>query len=89
MSAAAHGHNPAAWTGVTIAFVGFTVSGVAMIIPMVWLFWVGMVVVVLAGVIGKAMSMAGLGKPAHGHLAQHAMAKAAAAAEQPAAVAAA
>ncbi|GAA2148205.1 hypothetical protein GCM10009760_39900 [Kitasatospora kazusensis] len=74
MSAAAHGHNPAAWTGVTIAFAGFCVSGVAMIIPMVWLFWVGMAVVVLAGVVGKAMAMAGLGKPAPGHHQHHAVA---------------
>ncbi|WP_371496407.1 hypothetical protein OG871_11040 [Kitasatospora sp. NBC_00374] len=62
MSAAAHGHTPAAWTGVTIAFIGFTVSGVAMIIPSIPLFWAGLVVVVAAGVVGKAMSMAGMGK---------------------------
>jgi hypothetical protein len=62
MSAASHGHNPAAWTGVTITFVGFCVSGVAMILPAVWLFWVGMAVVVAGGVVGKAMSMAGMGK---------------------------
>ncbi|MFI5527951.1 HGxxPAAW family protein [Kitasatospora sp. NPDC051853] len=62
MSATAHGHTPAAWTGSTIAFIGFTVSGVAMIIPAVWLFWVGLGVVLLGGVVGKAMSMAGMGK---------------------------
>ncbi|MEV4612903.1 HGxxPAAW family protein [Kitasatospora sp. NPDC049258] len=62
MSAAAHGHTPAAWTGVTIAFIGFTVSGVAMIIPSIPLFWAGLVVVLAAGVVGKAMAMAGLGK---------------------------
>ncbi|MFJ1702365.1 HGxxPAAW family protein [Kitasatospora sp. NPDC088346] len=62
MSAAAHGHTPAAWTGVTIAFIGFTVSGVAMIIPSIPLFWAGLVVVVAAGVVGKAMAMAGMGK---------------------------
>ncbi|MER5640889.1 HGxxPAAW family protein [Kitasatospora sp. NPDC002227] len=75
MAAASHGHNPAAWTGVTITFIGFCVSGVAMIIPAVWLFWVGMVVVVLGGVVGKAMSMAGMGKQATTHT--HAVAAAA------------
>lgn len=80
MSSAAHGNTPAAWTGVTIAFVGFTVSGVAMILPQVWLFWVGMVVVVLGGVVGKAMSMAGMGRQPSKH--HHAVA----AAEEPAAV---
>jgi len=62
MSAAAHGHTPAAWTGVSIAFVGFCVSGVAMILPNIPLFWAGMAVVVIAGVVGKAMSAAGMGK---------------------------
>ncbi|MEU9128671.1 HGxxPAAW family protein [Kitasatospora sp. NPDC048540] len=69
MSAAAHGHTPAAWTGVTIAFIGFTISGVAMIIPNVLLFWAGLVVVVAAGVVGKAMSMAGMGKQPSPHFA--------------------
>ncbi|MCX5213521.1 hypothetical protein OG689_30355 [Kitasatospora sp. NBC_00240] len=67
MSAAAHGHTPAAWTGVTIAFVGFTISGVAMIIPNVLLVWAGLVVVVLAGVVGKAMSIAGMGRQPSPH----------------------
>lgn len=80
MSAAAHGHTPAAWTGVTIAFVGFTVSGVAMIIPAVWLFWVGLVIVLVGGVVGKAMTMAGMGKQPSNH--HHVVA----AAEEPAAV---
>ncbi|GAA4844770.1 HGxxPAAW family protein [Kitasatospora terrestris] len=62
MSKAAHGHTPAAWTGVTIAFVGFCVSGVAMIIPNILLFWAGIAVIVIAGVVGKAMSIAGMGK---------------------------
>ncbi|MFF2039302.1 HGxxPAAW family protein [Kitasatospora sp. NPDC058170] len=68
MSAAAHGHNPAAWTGVTIAFVGFAISGVAMILPSVPVVWAGMAVVVLGGVVGKAMSMAGMGKQPSPHV---------------------
>ncbi|GAA4995541.1 HGxxPAAW family protein [Kitasatospora paranensis] len=69
MSAAAHGHTPAAWTGVTIAFVGFTVSGIAMIIPNVLLVWAGLAIVVIAGVVGKAMAMAGMGKQPSPHFA--------------------
>jgi len=84
MSATAHGNTPAAWTGVTIAFVGFTVSGVAMIIPAVWLFWVGLVVVLAGGVVGKAMAMAGFGKQPSPHYVTTT-----AAAEEPAAVSAA
>ncbi|MFG2821353.1 HGxxPAAW family protein [Kitasatospora sp. NPDC048365] len=69
MSKAAHGHNPAAWTGVTISFIGFCISGVAMIMPNVLLFWAGMAVVVIAGVVGKAMSIAGMGKQPSKHFA--------------------
>ncbi|MFJ5924213.1 HGxxPAAW family protein [Kitasatospora sp. NPDC092948] len=62
MAAAAHGHTPAAWTGVVISFVGFCVSGVAMIMPNVVLVIAGLAVVLIGGVVGKAMSMAGMGK---------------------------
>ncbi|WP_031069068.1 HGxxPAAW family protein [Streptomyces sp. NRRL WC-3742] len=62
MAAAAHGHNPAAWTGVVITFIGFGVAGVAMILPSVLLVWAGLAVVLLGGIVGKAMSMAGMGK---------------------------
>ncbi|MER5867283.1 HGxxPAAW family protein [Kitasatospora sp. NPDC002040] len=67
MSSAAHGNTPAAWTGSSIAFIGFTISGVAMIIAWIWLFWVGLAVVVLGGVVGKAMAMAGMGKQPSPH----------------------
>ncbi|MGF1426213.1 HGxxPAAW family protein [Kitasatospora sp. LaBMicrA B282] len=62
MSSQAHGHTPAAWTGSAIIFLGFCVSGAAMIMASVPLFWVGVAVIVIGGVVGKAMSMAGMGK---------------------------
>ncbi|CAM5626256.1 HGxxPAAW family protein [Kitasatospora aureofaciens] len=62
MSAAAHGHNPAAWTGVVISFAGFGIAGVAMILPSPLLVWAGLAVVLVGGIVGKAMSMAGMGK---------------------------
>ncbi|MEU1288251.1 HGxxPAAW family protein [Kitasatospora sp. NPDC005856] len=62
MAAAAHGHTTAAWTGVVISFVGFGVAGVAMILPSVLLVWVGLAVVLAGGVVGKAMSLAGMGQ---------------------------
>ncbi|WP_230210162.1 HGxxPAAW family protein [Streptomyces kaniharaensis] len=62
MAAEAHGHTPAAWTGVTIAFVGFAIAGVAMIQPSPLLVAAGLAVVVIGGVVGKAMAMAGMGK---------------------------
>ncbi|MER6300119.1 HGxxPAAW family protein [Kitasatospora sp. NPDC001539] len=64
MSAAAHGHTPAAWTGVVISFVGFGIAGVAMILPSPLLVCAGLAVVLVGGIVGKAMSMAGMGKQA-------------------------
>ncbi|MEV8322688.1 HGxxPAAW family protein [Kitasatospora sp. NPDC056731] len=62
MAAAAHGHTTAAWTGVTITFIGFGIAGVAMILPSVMLVWAGIAVILAGGVVGKAMSMAGMGQ---------------------------
>lgn len=62
MAAAAHGHTPAAWTGVIIAFAGFGIAGVAMILPSPLLVVAGLAVVLVGGIVGKAMAMAGMGK---------------------------
>ncbi|MER7753968.1 HGxxPAAW family protein [Kitasatospora sp. NPDC097643] len=68
MAAAAHGHTPAAWTGVTITFIGFGIAGVAMILPSVLLVCAGLAVVLVGGVVGVAMSMAGMGKQPSPHV---------------------
>jgi hypothetical protein len=62
MSASDHGHTPAAWTGVTVCFIGFCIAGAAVILPSIPLMIVGFVVVLLGGVVGKVMQMAGMGK---------------------------
>jgi hypothetical protein len=62
MADAAQGHTPAAWTGVTISFVGFIVTGVAVILATAWLVWTGIGLTLAGAVVGKAMQMAGLGK---------------------------
>ncbi|MEQ4206072.1 HGxxPAAW family protein [Actinopolymorpha sp. B9G3] len=57
-----HGNSPAAWTTVTIIFLGSVVAGVAVVMAEWWLFFVGAVGVPLVGlVIGKILSSAGLG----------------------------
>ena len=62
MSGSAHGHTTAAWTAVTICFVGFMVAAVAMVAP--WPIWVviGLVIAAVGPIIGKVMSAAGFGK---------------------------
>lgn len=63
MAGSSHGHTPAAWTGVIIAFIGFCVAGAFMVMANPLGFWAGMVVVALGGVVGAAMRAAGLGQP--------------------------
>ncbi|WP_149181577.1 HGxxPAAW family protein [Streptomyces sp. TRM49041] len=63
MAGSAHGHTPAAWTGVTISFIGFCVAGVFMVAANPLGFWAGIGVVLLGGVVGVAMKSAGLGQP--------------------------
>ncbi|MEU2861854.1 HGxxPAAW family protein, partial [Streptomyces mirabilis] len=49
MAGSSHGHTPAAWTGVIIAFIGFCVAGAFMVMANPLGFWAGMVIVVLGG----------------------------------------
>ncbi|MFF7975464.1 HGxxPAAW family protein [Streptomyces sp. NPDC007905] len=72
MAGSSHGHTPAAWTGVTIAFIGFCVAGAFMVMAQPVGFWAGMAIVVLGGVVGAAMRAMGLGQPKQTHAAPHA-----------------
>jgi hypothetical protein len=67
MAGSSHGHTPAAWTGVTIAFIGFCVSGAFMVLAEPVGFWAGMVIVVIGGVVGWIMSAMGMGQPKDTH----------------------
>ncbi|MFJ8633451.1 HGxxPAAW family protein [Streptomyces sp. NPDC093568] len=67
MAGSSHGHTPAAWTGVTIAFIGFCVSGAFMVLAEPAGFWAGLGVVVLGGIVGWIMSSMGLGQPKDAH----------------------
>ncbi|MCY0926423.1 hypothetical protein OTB20_09450 [Streptomyces sp. H27-H1] len=67
MAGTSHGHTPAAWTGVIIAFIGFCVSGAFMVLANPLGFYAGLVVVVLGGVVGMAMKAAGMGAPKATH----------------------
>lgn len=62
MAGTSHGHTPAAWTGVIIAFIGFCISGAFMVLANPLGFWAGMVVIAVGGVVGMAMRAAGLGQ---------------------------
>ncbi|HEY8718990.1 HGxxPAAW family protein [Pengzhenrongella sp.] len=70
------GQTIAAWVLVIIVVVGGTLSGVGVLVAAVWLFWVGMAVVVLGVVTGKLLQMAGYGQGGANTLARQARAHA-------------
>ena len=58
-----HGNTPAAWTAVTIIMIAFVVGAYAVLTANWALFWIGGVGgTVLGAVVGKVMSMMGMGK---------------------------
>ncbi|MEU6572950.1 HGxxPAAW family protein [Streptomyces sp. NPDC046805] len=63
MAGSSHGHTPAAWTGVIIAFIGFLVAGTFTVMAQPVGFWAGLVIVALGGVVGAVMRSMGLGQP--------------------------
>ncbi len=60
-----HGRTTAMWTGTTIVTLGFLVGTIALTIDQAWLFWVGVALVPIGAIVGKAMAMAGMGQPQH------------------------
>jgi hypothetical protein len=57
-----HGRTPAAWTGVTIAMIGFIVGGIAMVIGPNWtLFWISVAILVVALIVTAILRKLGLG----------------------------
>ncbi len=57
-----HGNTPAAWTAVVVALVGFVVGGVGLMLQPVsmLIFYVGVAIVVAAGVLFAVMAKLGL-----------------------------
>ena len=62
-----HGNTPAAWTGVTVAMLGFVVGGVGLMLDPVnmTLFWVGCALGVVAIVVFAVMAKLGLNSSEH------------------------
>ena len=62
-----HGNTPAAWTGVTVAMVGFLVGGVGLMLDSVsmTLFWVGIALCVGALLVFAVMAKMGLNSSDH------------------------
>jgi hypothetical protein len=57
-----HGHTTAAWTTVLIILAGIFLGAVAVVLLNWPLFYISLGVIVLGGIVGKVLQMAGLGK---------------------------
>ena len=62
-----HGNTPAAWTAVVVALVGFVVGGAGLMLdPISYpIFWVGVGLNVVAGVLFVVMAKMGLHESGH------------------------
>jgi hydrogenase-4 membrane subunit HyfE len=65
MSASSHGSTPAAWTGVILVTIAFIIGTLAIIVANWPMFWVGVAVLVLGGIVPLVMSRAKRATPAH------------------------
>jgi hypothetical protein len=52
-----HGNTPAAWTAVTLIFIGSTIAGVAVVMAAIPVFVVGCAVIAVGCLAGKVMSV--------------------------------
>lgn len=57
-----HGQTPAAWTASIVVMIAFFVGTLGLVLGQWIMFWIGAGLVILGGVLGLVMSMAGLGK---------------------------
>lgn len=60
-----HGHSTAAWVAVGTIMLGSFVACLAVVLAQVWLFVVGVVIIVVGAVLGKVMHGMGFGENAH------------------------
>jgi hypothetical protein len=57
-----HGNTPAAWAGVTIVLIGFLVGGLGLVFENMTVFWVGVALGPIGGIVAAIMSKMGMGE---------------------------
>ncbi len=65
--AVGHGNSVAAWTAVGVIVLGALISSIAIPFALVWLFWVGLVVIAVGAVLGKVLTAMGFGEQTSHH----------------------
>lgn len=58
-----HGHTLAAWVTVAMVMVGAALSAAGLLAQLMWLFWLGLGVIVAGAVVGRVLKAFGLGQP--------------------------
>jgi hypothetical protein len=58
-----HGRTVAAWTTTWVVVGGAAVASLALVFAQTWLFWTGAGIAVAGVVLGKVLSVMGLGQP--------------------------
>jgi uncharacterized protein DUF6704 len=56
-----HGSTPAAWTAVTLCLIAFCIGGAGLVMGNWVVFWIGMALILVSGIVGKVMQAMGLG----------------------------
>ncbi|MFY9913319.1 MAG: HGxxPAAW family protein [Nocardioidaceae bacterium] len=56
-----HGSTPAAWTAVVLVLIAFLVGAIGLVIANWVVFWIGVGLLVVSGLVGKIMQAMGLG----------------------------
>ncbi len=61
MSSAHHGNTPAAWTATGVVLLGFFIGGLGLVLGSMAMFFAGLVIAPLGGIVGLVMAKMGLG----------------------------
>jgi hypothetical protein len=60
-----HGSTPAAWIAVSIVLIAFVVGGVGLIFENMLIFWIGVALAPIGGIVGLVLSKTKLGNDVH------------------------
>jgi hypothetical protein len=60
-----HGSTPAAWIAVTIVLIAFAVGGLGLVLENMVIFWIGVVLAPIGGIVGLVLSKTRLGNDVH------------------------
>jgi hypothetical protein len=62
---ATHGSTPAAWIAVAIVLVAFVVGGLGLVLENMLVFWIGVALAPIGGIVGLVLSKTRLGNDVH------------------------